>query len=148
MRHMTLAKLCTALLFLAVSSARAEDHPPHWDYGHHHGPAAWSSMEPEFAECKLGKEQSPIDIRDAVKSAGPKKRRSGVRHIAAFLFLSMFLSEKCAHFSGTCSSSAAALAALGTGRRGVVALGERRDRAEPGLDRFDARPCTTRIGFE
>ena len=67
---MKLTNLCAAFLLGAISLAHAEDHAPHWDYGHH-GPAHWSSMEPDFAECKLGKEQSPIDIRHAVKSDLP-----------------------------------------------------------------------------
>ncbi|HEY2254872.1 MAG TPA: carbonic anhydrase family protein, partial [Variovorax sp.] len=68
---MKLANLCAALLLGAASIAHAQDHAPHWDYGHHHGPAQWSSMESDFAACKVGKEQSPIDIRHAVKGKLP-----------------------------------------------------------------------------
>src|SRR4051812_44061526 len=60
------------LLFTAALAAHAaEQHAPHWSYHGEHGPIKWGGMEPGFAECKLGKEQSPIDIRNAKKSALP-----------------------------------------------------------------------------
>jgi carbonic anhydrase len=37
----------------------------HWSYTEHGGPAKWGELEKEFATCKLGKHQSPIDIRGA-----------------------------------------------------------------------------------
>jgi carbonic anhydrase len=37
----------------------------HWTYTGHEGPAEWGAISPEFALCKLGKHQSPIDIRGA-----------------------------------------------------------------------------------
>ena len=36
---------------------------PHWSYEGHGGPAHWASLEPEFASCRIGHAQSPIDIR-------------------------------------------------------------------------------------
>jgi carbonic anhydrase len=59
--------LCTAALV-----AHAADHAPHWGYGGH-GPDSWGEM-PGAGTCHLGKEQSPIDIRDAKKSALPPLR--------------------------------------------------------------------------
>jgi carbonic anhydrase len=47
----------------SVAGAAAPD--AHWTYGGHTGPAEWGAMNPEFAACKLGKHQSPIDIRNA-----------------------------------------------------------------------------------
>jgi len=38
----------------------------HWAYGGHVGPGEWGTLDKAFATCKLGKVQSPIDIR------GPK----------------------------------------------------------------------------
>jgi carbonic anhydrase len=49
--------LCCALPALADG--------PHWSYGGHGGPAQWAELDHEFATCKLGKVQSPIDIRGA-----------------------------------------------------------------------------------
>jgi carbonic anhydrase len=37
----------------------------HWSYRGHGSPAEWAALNPEFATCKLGKHQSPIDIRGA-----------------------------------------------------------------------------------
>jgi carbonic anhydrase len=51
---------------LAITSvcAAQEQHPGHtWDYGTEHGPTHWGELAPEFAECKVGHHQSPIDIR-------------------------------------------------------------------------------------
>ena len=39
----------------------------HWSYQGEAGPAAWSSLQPEFASCGTGQRQSPIDIRDGFK---------------------------------------------------------------------------------
>lgn len=46
-----------------VSLVQAED--KHWAYTGHGGPAEWGGLDQEFATCKLGKHQSPIDIRGA-----------------------------------------------------------------------------------
>jgi carbonic anhydrase len=62
---MRLPSVGACLLFTAVLAAHATDKEVHWGYSGEHGPAKWGDMEPEFSECKLGKEQSPIDIRDA-----------------------------------------------------------------------------------
>jgi len=58
-----LAALLAAIAFCAGSSALAEGH--HWSYGGHTGPAEWAALDHEFATCKVGHVQSPIDIRGA-----------------------------------------------------------------------------------
>ena len=55
------------LLVAATLAASAADHAPHWGYSGH-GPDAWGEA-PGAEACKLGKLQSPIDIRDAKKAA-------------------------------------------------------------------------------
>jgi carbonic anhydrase len=55
-RVMTLA----AALALPNVIPAADTHAPHWGYGE---AAGWGDLSAEFKECKLGKEQSPIDIR-------------------------------------------------------------------------------------
>jgi carbonic anhydrase len=35
-----------------------------WDYGTEHGPSHWGDLNPEFAACKNGHHQSPVDIRN------------------------------------------------------------------------------------
>jgi carbonic anhydrase len=41
--------------------AKAEG--PHWSYAGEHDPAHWGDLSAEFATCKAGTAQSPIDIR-------------------------------------------------------------------------------------
>ena len=55
LRAMTLA---TALA-LSNGIHAADTHAPHWGYGE---AAKWGDLSADFKECKLGKEQSPIDI--------------------------------------------------------------------------------------
>src|SRR4051812_5056214 len=55
--------LSIALHFAFVVGAHAEG--AHWTYSGHGGPAEWSTLSSEFAACKLGRNQSPIDIRGA-----------------------------------------------------------------------------------
>ena len=35
---------------------------PHWSYAGEQGPLSWGDLSPEFAPCKTGTRQSPIDI--------------------------------------------------------------------------------------
>jgi len=59
-----------ALTFAVVSSAALAE-GKHWSYEGKEAPAKWGDLDKEFAVCKLGKEQSPIDIKtkDAKKAA-------------------------------------------------------------------------------
>jgi carbonic anhydrase len=50
---------------VAALSAHAKDDPPPWSYQGKRGAHAWGELGPGYATCKLGKFQSPIDIRDA-----------------------------------------------------------------------------------
>lgn len=46
--------------------------PEHtWDYSVAHGPTHWADLKPEFAACRTGHSQSPIDIRDTRKADLP-----------------------------------------------------------------------------
>src|SRR5271154_7222594 len=43
----------------------AQEHPanaPHWGYSGAEGPDHWGDLEPDFATCKTGQRQSPINI--------------------------------------------------------------------------------------
>jgi len=55
--------LFVATTLCCASQAQAEGE--HWSYGGHAGPAKWATLDHAFATCKLGKIQSPIDIRGA-----------------------------------------------------------------------------------
>jgi carbonic anhydrase len=60
------------LLVIAAASAAQEHHPQHaWDYGETLGPAHWGELKPEYAPCKSGHRQSPIDIRNPQKADLP-----------------------------------------------------------------------------
>ena len=68
---MKMRSVAAGLLITVAFVAHAADHAPHWGYGGEHGPEEWGDMEADFSACKLGKEQSPIDIRNATKSTLP-----------------------------------------------------------------------------
>lgn len=60
---------------VVTGSARQTHHPEHsWDYGETLGPSHWGDLKPEFASCKTGQRQSPIDIRNPQKSDLPPIR--------------------------------------------------------------------------
>jgi len=65
-----LAVVCCSVV-LATGNAQ-EHHPEHtWDYGKTLGPSHWGDLNPEFATCKAGHHQSPIDIRNPQKANLP-----------------------------------------------------------------------------
>jgi carbonic anhydrase len=45
-----------------------------WDYEGPRGAEHWSTLDPDYAPCNVGKEQSPIDIRDTQKAQLPPLR--------------------------------------------------------------------------
>ena len=69
-RRRFLAAIVFSLIF---SASAAQEHPSGhtWDYGEAHGPSHWGDLQPEFAACKTGHRQSPIDIRNPQKSNLP-----------------------------------------------------------------------------
>ncbi|MFZ4478659.1 MAG: carbonic anhydrase [Rhodoferax sp.] len=71
--------LVAALSALALSTAVAEEKgsrhdagkPAHWSYTGSTGALKWGDMQADFATCKLGRKQSPIDIKGASKGGLP-----------------------------------------------------------------------------
>jgi carbonic anhydrase len=57
-----LSSLFVAIALLTFVGAAQESHPPHWSYDGEAGPAHWGDLSPDYAECKDGHEQSPINI--------------------------------------------------------------------------------------
>jgi carbonic anhydrase len=55
---------------LSAPIALAADNAPHWAYEGHGGAEHWGDLDKSFASCKLGKEQSPIDISTAAVQKG------------------------------------------------------------------------------
>lgn len=58
-----------AAAFLVPAAPRAQWKTP-WSYAGKDGPSHWANLDPAYAACN-GKEQSPIDIRNAVKADLP-----------------------------------------------------------------------------
>jgi len=69
---MTVVLLAVAAV-LAPAGPRAQ-WKTHWTYEGATGAEHWSDLDPEYAACNKGREQSPIDIRDAQKTELPALR--------------------------------------------------------------------------
>jgi carbonic anhydrase len=65
--------LLTVAAGLAPASLRAQWKTP-WSYEGARGAEHWSELDPEYAACNTGKEQSPIDIRNPQKTDLPSLR--------------------------------------------------------------------------
>jgi len=65
-----------ARLLLLVGAATsvvsyASDGGIHWAYDGEHGPEHWGDLSPDFVQCRVGVNQSPINIVDAVEADLP-----------------------------------------------------------------------------
>lgn len=69
--YVTFAFVIAAAVFVPAAP-RAQWKTP-WSYAGKDGPSHWASLDPAYATCD-GKEQSPIDIRNAVKAGLPALR--------------------------------------------------------------------------
>ena len=54
-----------AALFVLLSPFAVAQNGANWSYEGHTGPLVWSKLDPSYAACNHGHEQSPIDIRGA-----------------------------------------------------------------------------------
>ena len=70
---MTRLVLVVAIAIMAPESARGQWKTP-WSYEGARGPEHWSDLDAEYAACNSGKEQSPVDIRNARKTDLPPIR--------------------------------------------------------------------------
>jgi carbonic anhydrase len=68
--------LIVAAMVSAPAGQPAQDpaYSNKWSYKGANGPEHWGDLDPAYATCKTGKEQSPIDIRSATKAALPAIR--------------------------------------------------------------------------
>ncbi|HTW80825.1 MAG TPA: carbonic anhydrase family protein, partial [Terracidiphilus sp.] len=60
MRHKAIAAL-----FVLLTPFAAAQNGANWSYAGHSGPLVWSKLDPSYAACNRGRDQSPIDIRGA-----------------------------------------------------------------------------------
>lgn len=64
--------LAAAALAFSGCAAHADGQAPHWSYSGHHGaPAHWAELDPAFETCAKGQTQSPVDIRNTLKTELP-----------------------------------------------------------------------------
>jgi carbonic anhydrase len=65
----TLSIAALAALFAASAFAADTGGDPHWGYTGKSAAPHWGDLQSDFAACKLGREQSPIDIRKTAKAS-------------------------------------------------------------------------------
>ena len=63
--HIAKAAITLAAAFALGCGVSARAETTHWAYKGHGGPGEWGGLSHEFANCKIGRTQSPIDIRNA-----------------------------------------------------------------------------------
>jgi carbonic anhydrase len=67
--QLLVALMVMASTTIAAAEKGAEGHA--WSYEGDHGPAHWGEIKTDYALCKTGKNQSPIDITNVVKADLP-----------------------------------------------------------------------------
>jgi carbonic anhydrase len=70
-RNLFLLVIIACSLVFGTGAAQEPPHEHTWDYGEAHGPSHWGDLKAEFAACKNGHRQSPIDIRNPQKADLP-----------------------------------------------------------------------------
>jgi carbonic anhydrase len=63
-----------AIVTAALTIAQDGKHDHEWAWDGEAGPLHWADLKPEYATCKTGKEQSPIDIRNPQQAPLPAIR--------------------------------------------------------------------------
>src|SRR5262245_4969599 len=58
-------------LVMSIALLLAEAHHPHWSYEGKDGPEHWGELDPSYAACAQGHQQSPIDIPLSTIQAEP-----------------------------------------------------------------------------
>ena len=72
MKSMLIGFITVATLFGSVPIVAQEtEHHAHWAYNGNDGPQKWATLDPAYAECKVGHRQSPIDIHNTKKANLP-----------------------------------------------------------------------------
>lgn len=67
----TLTILCFFAALSPLSQGQEAKHAAEWSYSGAEGPKKWGNLNPDYQICKIGHEQSPIDIANAKKEALP-----------------------------------------------------------------------------
>lgn len=64
--------LFAGILFCWTPARSQQAQTAHWTYEGEDGPPKWGELDPAYSTCALGREQSPIDIRQAKRAALPR----------------------------------------------------------------------------
>jgi carbonic anhydrase len=62
---------CAFGWLVLISPSQGADDGVHWAYEGEHGPEHWGGLSPDFIQCKVGVNQSPIDIIDTIEAELP-----------------------------------------------------------------------------
>ena len=70
LRMATASAGCAFCLSASRAFAANEGHAaaPHWSYEGEAGPEHWGELSPDFKTCKIGLEQTPLDISGTIKA--------------------------------------------------------------------------------
>lgn len=66
-KHFQISVLVSCMFASSAMVHAADEKAAHWGYAGNSGPSHWSELGAHFASCKLGKQQSPVDIRPGEK---------------------------------------------------------------------------------
>lgn len=73
-RHALSFSVLGTTFLVATMLVAMQENPAHWSYKAPEGPAQWASLSPDYETCGIGKDQSPIDIRNPKVSDLPAIR--------------------------------------------------------------------------
>jgi carbonic anhydrase len=72
MKALLLSAAVIGTSFLVSTSVFAGEPIPHWSYGGAENPTQWGALGKDFSLCELGRDQSPINIKNVVESTPAK----------------------------------------------------------------------------
>ena len=71
MNIMRILSIVTVGWLAFTGPTNGADHNAHWTYEGEHGPEHWGDLSADFIQCKVGVNQSPIDITSTIESDLP-----------------------------------------------------------------------------
>jgi carbonic anhydrase len=66
-----IVSLMIAALWSFLPNVLAEGDDAQWTYEGEHVPENWGDLSPDYIQCRVGLNQSPVDIRDALEADLP-----------------------------------------------------------------------------
>jgi carbonic anhydrase len=69
---MLLLAIAIAAILLIATPVFAAVGSPHWSYGGSENPTQWGKLSNDFALCEVGRDQSPINIKNTVEDSPAK----------------------------------------------------------------------------